>query len=131
MVFQVQYDSKTGLSYDFMNVWNIPHCHYTRIESKDMTPKQFSREIVKPLPTYEQYIRNKWPLGHIEMALSIADPEAIADVDSTIRKFNSLPSIVKIILDAHVPYAKRCKQIITGQTLEHMSSPYHLLKKTI
>jgi len=131
MVFQVQYDSKTGLSHDFMNVWNIPHCHYMVIEDKDMDPEQFLRKIAEPLPTYEQYIRKKWPLDEIERALYIADPKAKAAADSTIIGFNTLPSIVKIIFDAHAPYAKRCRQIIMGQTIEHMTSLYPFTKEKL
>ena len=128
MEFQGQYDSRTGLSHDFMNVWETPNCHYIMIKGNGITVEQFSREIAKPLPTYEEFIRKNWPQDEIERALRIANPEAKAAADSTIIGFNTLPSIVKIILDAHVPYAKRCRQIIMDQTPEHMTSPYPFTK---
>ena len=88
--------------------------HYRFYYTNDMSDREFSRVIARPISDYFQHIEKSYP-DKLEEARQTADPKALSLLDDIVKEYNDLPNREKKKKNMHIHYWNRCEAVISGK----------------
>jgi hypothetical protein len=123
MIEFISYNPKTGLSIDYRWAWaEVSTAHRKFHIEKSMPEDEFHKIISNPIPLYLQYIEKNHSAQGAEATLNVKSRQDLARLDEIVAEYNVLPLSKKKKQDAHLPYWRRCADIIMGEATQEQKT---------